>query len=477
MRRVRKRAVTSRGARYWTGGAIPLIAPEILGDIISSVADLSIVVTAEGRVLSVLTNSAHRTHGRLDHWIGIDLRRFLALESAAKLDVALAAASEGRTPRPAEMNHAADTRWDFPVRYGFHQIGPDGAVLMLGHDMEPIAEMQQQLVRAQLALERDYEDRRSLGIRYRALMEAVPTGMLLVAEQGGGVLDANDAAAEALGIPRARLEGGDFAPLFADGEGGLLARLSEGAESDPPATVDARLRRGDRQVPLVATAFRAGGERLLLVRFGGQDSAPGSSALAARLEGLWTAGADGIVFTDASGIVLAANEAFTSMVDASRASDVRGRSLGDHLGRGSVDLGVLLEQSGRSGRMRLYATRLLPRYGEEMPVEIAACALPGGAAAAHGFVFREALRDGGGRRPGAAVGDDAARSVMELVGQSTLREIVSETTDVVEKMCIETAVELTSNNRVAAAEMLGLSRQSLYVKLRKYDLLKQPADD
>ena len=32
-------------------------------------------------------------------------------------------------------------------------------------------------------------------------------------------------------------------------------------------------------------------------------------------------------------------------------------------------------------------------------------------------------------------------------------------------MCIETAVELTRNNRVAAAEMLGLSRQSLYVKL------------
>ena len=40
-----------------------------------------------------------------------------------------------------------------------------------------------------------------------------------------------------------------------------------------------------------------------------------------------------------------------------------------------------------------------------------------------------------------------------------------------EKMCIETAIGMTSNNRVAAAEMLGLSRQSLYVKLRKYNLV------
>jgi DNA-binding NtrC family response regulator len=53
---------------------------------------------------------------------------------------------------------------------------------------------------------------------------------------------------------------------------------------------------------------------------------------------------------------------------------------------------------------------------------------------------------------------------------------VAETTDVVEKMCIETAVELTRNNRVAAAEMLGLSRQSLYVKLRKYGLVGNEGD-
>jgi hypothetical protein len=69
--------------------------------------------------------------------------------------------------------------------------------------------------------------------------------------------------------------------------------------------------------------------------------------------------------------------------------------------------------------------------------------------------------------------DDAMRNVMDLVGSAPLKDIVSATTDVVEKMCIETAVELTNNNRVAAAEMLGLSRQSLYVKLRKYGLSRR----
>ena len=37
-------------------------------------------------------------------------------------------------------------------------------------------------------------------------------------------------------------------------------------------------------------------------------------------------------------------------------------------------------------------------------------------------------------------------------------------------LCIEAALELTGDNRASAAEMLGLSRQSLYSKLRRFGL-------
>ena len=62
---------------------------------------------------------------------------------------------------------------------------------------------------------------------------------------------------------------------------------------------------------------------------------------------------------------------------------------------------------------------------------------------------------------------------MGLIGSTPMKDIVAQTADVVERMCIETAIEMTGNNRVAAAEMLGLSRQSLYVKLRKYGLVSK----
>jgi DNA-binding NtrC family response regulator len=67
-----------------------------------------------------------------------------------------------------------------------------------------------------------------------------------------------------------------------------------------------------------------------------------------------------------------------------------------------------------------------------------------------------------------------AGSVAELshlVGRMPMKDIVNETTEMIERMCIQSALELTHNNRASAAEMLGLSRQSLYVKLRRFGII------
>jgi catechol 2,3-dioxygenase-like lactoylglutathione lyase family enzyme len=70
-----------------------------------------------------------------------------------------------------------------------------------------------------------------------------------------------------------------------------------------------------------------------------------------------------------------------------------------------------------------------------------------------------------------------ASQLTELVGRVTLKDLVRETTDVIERLCIETALRLTGDNRASAAEMLGLSRQSLYSKLRRYGLSDGDASD
>ena len=85
------------------------------------------------------------------------------------------------------------------------------------------------------------------------------------------------------------------------------------------------------------------------------------------------------------------------------------------------------------------------------------------------------IRDVGRRLPAeGAEGRELPRSpdqMTELVGRVPLKDIVRKTTDLIGQLCIEAALKLTGDNRASAAEMLGLSRQSLYVKLRRFGLV------
>jgi hypothetical protein len=56
--------------------------------------------------------------------------------------------------------------------------------------------------------------------------------------------------------------------------------------------------------------------------------------------------------------------------------------------------------------------------------------------------------------------------------------LVREAADVIERLAIEAALKLTGDNRALASDLLGLSRQSLYIKLHRYglgDLTTEPA--
>lgn len=471
--------VTPRGTKYWSAGSIPLIAPELLGDIIASASDIALVVSEEGRVLSIVINPNHRAFGELEHWEGRDLRDFLTAECIEKFEYQLGLTTSGKQSRgAAELNHIDSRTWEFPIRYTFHPIGPDGAVLMLGHDMRPIAEMQQQLVKAQMALERDYEAQREYDTRYRVLMDATHDAMVFVSVASGRISDLNNAAAQALGATRSELIGSAFAQEFdARRKGEVMETLVSRALDDAAGPMELLARRSRRKLALRTMLFRAAGERMMLCRMERLDDSEGvTDELSSNLSALYQSGVDAIVFTDAQGIVRAANTSFLNLTDAAHASAVKGRSLGDFLARGGVDLKVLVENASRAGQMRMYATKMQSLVGTQVAVEISATYLNDRAHPAIVFVIRDASRAEAMRTPGMTVSDDAVRSVMELVGSATLKDIVAETTDVVEKMCIETAVELTRNNRVAAAEMLGLSRQSLYVKLRKYGLLHRGED-
>jgi transcriptional regulator PpsR len=470
--------VTTDGRHILNSGKLPMIAPDVLTDILATTADITLLVSPARRILSVLVNPASRGFGQLADWDGKPLPEVLTDESRRKLELRLADLMAGTGPVVAELNHGTLQSWDFPVRYVIHRIGPDGSILMLGRDLRPLAEVQQQLVAAQLALERDYEAQRELDTRYRVLMEVTRDPVMLISMSTGRITDLNPAAALLMGGTRAELVGSAVAQEF-DGRrrGEFIEALAGIATAEATGPLEVTARRSQRRVMVAPRLFRAAGERVLLCIIDAADKkAKSGDELADNLQRLYHEGADGIVFADGEGVIRAANEAFLNLTDASGIAALRGRSIADYLVRGQIDLRVLLDNVKRTGQLRLYATRLTTDFSGQIAVELSASWLNDRPNPTLVLVVRDASRADALRRSGSGMPDDGARSVMELVGSSTLKDIVAETTDVIEKMCIETALELTRNNRVAAADMLGLSRQSLYVKLRKYGLLNKDGE-
>lgn len=470
--------VSSRGTKYWNTGAIPLVSPEVLTQIIASASDIAVVISDVGTVLSVMGNPDTIGPHSPEHWEGHDIREFLAPDSIPKLELQLAEfLSGGDLASAVELNHTDGGEWEILVRYSMHPIAADGSILMLGRDMRTVAEMQQQLVRAQMALERDYEAQRKSDTQFRVLMEAQPDAIVFVSVASGRINDLNGAAAGLLGAPAEDLQGSAFAQEFESRRRGeFMTSLSAAAVAEQADPVELTARRSRRKLRITPLVFRAAGERMLMCRLEAADDAEAVDDDARALGRFFREGVDAIVFTDRDGVIQAANEAFLSLADSALLNEVRGKPLSDYLSRGAVDAKVLIDNAARNGHMRLYATRLVSAFGGQTTVEISATYLNDPLHPSIVFVIRDASRAEALRKPGLAVSDEGVRNVMELVGSATLKDIVNETTEVVEKMCIETAVELTRNNRVAAAEMLGLSRQSLYVKLRKYGLLSKGGD-
>lgn len=473
--------MNAREIDFWIGAEDPRIKPENFNQIVATAADIAIVVTYEGEIETVVINPLNRSMGELDHWINHNLRDFLALDSATRVEALLVEYREGKNDVTAavEVNHFDNANWDFPIRYSFHPTGHDNTLLMLGRDLRPVAELQQRLVKAQLALEKDYESRRDFETRYRVLMETSRDALVLIDAASGRVTDLNLAAAEMIDAPADTLVGTVFAAEFdVKRRADTLDQLIETAASDGETSITLKTNRSATPIAIFPKLFRAAGDRTLLCRLEGALRLEGVAAeLSDNLGSLFRKGADAVIFTDEKGKIRSANDAFLDLTDTASVTSLKGRNLSEFLIRGQVDLNVLLENAERSGRMRVYSTRLSSQHGSEVAVEVSATHLTDNASPRFAFVIRDASRSDVLRDTPDVQDDEKMRDVLELVGSTPLKEIVSATTDVIEKICIQTAVELTGNNRVAAAEMLGLSRQSLYVKLRKYDLLDRADKD
>jgi len=449
-----------------------LDAETVAGLIVAS-TDIALIVDRRGIIRDLAVPNPELLDELAGDWVGKFFNDTVTEESRPKVELLLADRAAGEV-RARQVNHPLRDGRTIPIVYALSPIDEEGRCLAQGRDLRAVAALQQRLIESEQALERDYTKLRLAETRYRLLLQSIGDAVLTVDAGTQKVVEVNPAAARLFGEDAKRLAGRSFDEFFSAQTGRLvgdwLRGLRTSGRADP---LRVRPPSATRDFRLNGILFRRENASHALLRLeplgelpssGGFALGPGALAeVALRLP-------DAIVVTTTEGRIVTTNRAFLDLAQLATDEQTRNETLERWLGRPGVDLGVLVANLKQYGSVRLFATTLRGEYGAVTDVEISAVAIHEGTEAYLGFSIRNVDR----RRPSEIrPGRELRQSVeqlAELVGRVSLKELVRETTDVIERLCIEAALELTRDNRASAAEMLGLSRQSLYVKLRRYGL-------
>ncbi len=451
--------------------AIGRIDPAALASIIAAGSDLALILDSRGVVQDLVIGTQEPSLDEAKAWVGQEWSRVVTVESRVKVHEMVAEAVASGHSRRRQVNHPSPHGIDLPIAYSVVRLSADGECVALGRDLRALSNLQQRLVEAQQAMERDYWRMRHIETRYRLLFQLSSEAVLVIDAQSLKIVDANPAVGRLLALPAKRLVGRIFPIDFSDGSVEAVHELLSAVRASGRSEELRVQTVNGAELALGASLVRQDGTSLFLVRMMPVAEASGESAAeGGRLAGVVDVVPDGVVVCDLDGRVVLANRGFLDLAQLAAEDQVRGQPLSRWVGRPGADVAVLLSTLKEHGVARLFSTSVRGEYGSGAEVELSAAITGDNSEPVVGIILRDVGRRLASGPQGARDLTRAVEQLTSLVGRVSLPDLVRDTTDLVERHFVESALELTEQNRTSAAEVLGVSRQSLYVKLRRYNL-------
>lgn len=457
------------------------LGSELTGQLLASSNDVSLIVDEQGIVQDVGFGDHSTLAGDLASLHGQDWLDTVTSESRAKIHDLLAVTAETAPSRWRQVNHPGDGDNDIPVLYRVLTRDDGGNLIAVGRDLRPTFELQQQLLDVQHSMERDYARLHQAETRYRMLFTLAAEGILIVDANSRRIVEANPAAGRLFEQPVGKLVGKSFPSGFDEkGDAAVEEHLAQVKAAGTAEDVHLSLQRdAESTLRLRATLLRREDGLFFLVRLSTFEAGEGAAANNPLME-VVKRSPDAFVVTDPGGEVLAANQAFLELAQIGSELQARGQTLDRWIGRSGVDFELLRKNLSKRSQLRQFVTTLRPEFGDPIDVELSGVAALDARQPCLGFVIRRSMKQAAPKAPKPDEPlADSIRDMTELIGRVPLKDLVRETSDIIERLCIEAALKTTQGNRASAAELLGLSRQSLYVKLRRYGLsdFETDADD
>lgn len=436
--------------------------------------DITLLLDMEG-VIREATLSPMMAAEKVDGWLGKSWVEIAGEAGGDKIRRMVDDARASGISAFRQINQRFPSGLELPMEFTTVLLGGRAGMLAIGKNLQAVAELQSRLIAAQQTMERDYWKLREIETRYRLVFDASDEAVLIVSAANLRIVEANRAAVEALSSSRRRNE--DLAgrellhDVAAEDREVVREMLNRVRERGKALSILVRL--GAEAKPWMLRGSLITGEpgHIFLLQFTAASNAVVAPVNGAHstVEALVDHLPDGFVALDEAGVITHANQAFLDLVQVGGKGSAVGESLARWLWQPGADLNALLTNVQRHGSVRMFTTTLRGELGSDTEIEISAAHAENGDGRHIGVMLRNVSR----RLPAQGEGDTlrtALGSISEQIGKSSLRKLVKNTVSIVEQHYVKEALELARGNRTATAELLGLSRQSLYAKLNRYGL-------
>ena len=451
---------------------------DIVSKLIAVASDIAIVLDASRKIIDVSTTIEALKRDGIGQWVGRLCSDTMAIESRPKLERLLQDAASDAPAIWREINHSLPGGGNALVSYRAVATGHKDRTILIGRDLGALSLLQQRLITTQQSMEREYARFRQAETRYRILVDLSSEAILFVDALTLKIVEANPAAAYLLGKSGKKTTGWIFSDAFdAQGAKAITSLVGAVRASGNAAEAYARLAEGHRQVLVSASLFRQQRSAQFLIRIRPTEH---SAAIALSAEPSLPEAVerlpDGFVVADQHLQVLSANAAFLDMIQAVNDQQIRQQPLDNWIGRPGIDLTALNDILHEHGSVSNFPTITRGEFGANEDVEVSAVLVADGNKPYIAMSVRRVTRNPAQHIPDGRTLPQSVEQMTELVGRVPLKEMVREAADWIERLSIEAALVVTGDNKASAAEMLGLSRQSLYVKMRRFGLAEPDSD-
>ena len=421
--------------------------------------DITITIDSEGVIRSAVSGQALEDE-RLEDWRGRAWEDTVEPAIDGEIVKMIEAVRRSGDSSCFRVRQRFPSGRELPIEYTTVSLGGRDGFVAVGRNLETIAELQARLLSAQQAREQDYWKLREIETRYRLVFDASSEAVALVRTANLRVVEANLAAMKRLGLVPGQEFMPDLSPPDRKAFEMALQRVREqgrapGIVLHPigfPAPFSVR-------TSMVTTQS----DKYYLFQISAMAGQLTETVAGPCLEDIVQRLPDGFVVVDRTGAVRLANHTFLDLAQVGSESAVMGQRMNRWLSRPGADIAVIMGMVQKRSRVKMMTTVIEGELGLLTEVEVSAVGDTSEAPNFVGIVLRDVTTRTRGDASFSAAGSGLDAPAISL------EALVKRSTEAVERSAISSALERFHGHRTAAAKYLGLSRQSLHAKLKKYD--------